>query len=303
MKFEVTVLGTNAAIPAYERNLSAQIVNVHDRIYLVDCGEGTQFQFNKYEIRRSKIHQIFISHLHGDHIYGLPGIITSYSLLGRDKPLEIFAPPGLEDWINLTLKYSHAHLSFELKFHVLDCQNTALIFENESMEVFTIPLKHRVPTCGFLFKEKQQSRKIIPEQIEKYQIPFRDIKKIKDGTDFITSSGEIISGNLLTVAAPIPRAYAYCSDTAYTETILPIIQGVDLIYHEATYLSYHEDQAQFSLHSTASEAAIIAKLANAKQLLIGHFSSRYRDIQALQEEAAMIFPNTLLAKEGMVISV
>ncbi|NJL74645.1 MAG: ribonuclease Z [Saprospiraceae bacterium] len=304
MKFEVTILGTNAAIPAYERYLSAQIVNVHDRIYMVDCGEGTQFQLNKYDIRRSRIHQIFISHLHGDHIYGLPGIITSYSLLGREKPLDIFAPKGLEEWINLTLKHSYAYLTFKVRFHTFDCDQSTLVFENESVEVWTIPLKHRIPTCGFLFKEKQQSRRIIPEQIVAHQIPVTAIKKIKqEGADFVTANGKVIPNDLLTLPAPVPRAYAYCSDTAYTESIIPIIQETDLLYHEATYLSLHEDQTLISLHSTAREAAKIAKLANVKQLLIGHFSSRYRDIDALREEAATIFPNTLLAKEGLVLEV
>ncbi|MEM8526731.1 MAG: ribonuclease Z [Bacteroidota bacterium] len=304
MKFEIKILGSNAAIPSHGRSPSAQIFNNDDRLYLIDCGEGTQTRMDIHKVRKSKIRQIFISHMHGDHIFGLPGLLTSYALLGRDKSLELLAPPGMKEWMKSCLAHSHSHLPYELKITTVDPSVHQLVYEDQHVDVFSIPLDHRIPACGYLFREKKQHPKIIASQIERYNIPVLEIRKIKtQGADFIDAEGNTIPNHELTVLAPKRRTFAYCTDTAYSPNIVPLIQNVDLLFHEATYTNEHKEQAVISKHSTTVQAAKIAKAANAGQLVIGHFSSRYRYLHPLLEEAQSVFPNTNLAVEGEIFKV
>ncbi len=303
MNFELTILGTNSALPAYGRHPSAQVLQVQESSYLIDCGEGTQMRMNDFDIRRGKIRQIFISHLHGDHIYGLIGLLTSYALLGRKEPLDIFSPEGLEAMIQLQISYGGGRFPFPVRFHVIDTEVHQLIYEDKQLTVHTIPLNHRVPTCGFLFKERPRPRRMLPEQIEKYDIPFSKIKAIKAGEDLKLEDGRVISNDLLTTPSPEPRSFAYCSDTRYSETIIPFIKKVDLLYHESTFLHDAILRAQETLHSTALEAATIAHKARVGQLILGHYSSRYPDPKVFLKEALTIFDRSVLGIEGKTYSV
>jgi len=286
------------------RHPSAQVLNVQDKLYLIDCGEGTQMRLDEYEIRKSRIRQIFISHLHGDHIYGLIGLLTSFGLLGRDKSMDIFAPYGLEDIIYTNLKYVGGAFPFPVHFHVLDTSQHQRIFESKTVEVFTIPLEHRVQTCGFLFREKERPRNILPEKIQEYQIPFEKIPGIKeDGDDFMMEDGRTIPNAELTRDPVPPRSFAYCSDTLYTEDILPIIQGVDLLYHETTYCHDKLEEAQAAFHTTALQAATLAKKAGVGKLITGHYSARYPTAAPIVEEARRVFPNALAGVEGRTYEV
>lgn len=298
MKFELTILGCNSAIPANNRFPTSQVLNVRGHLYLIDCGEGTQVRLRDNRIKRSKINQIFISHLHGDHVYGLIGLLSSYGLNGRKEPLHIYCPPHLDEMINIQIKYTAHPLPFSLEFHITDTEKHQLLFEDKYVEVYSIPLIHRVPTHGFLFKEKQQSNSMIPERIEKYNIPFNEIQRIKDGGDWITPNGNTIPHSKLTHPAPVPRSYAFCSDTAYNEAIIPIIKGVDLLYHESTFLHSEMEFAEKTKHSTTIQAATIAKKAEVGKLVLGHYSSRYVELDELQDEAKSVFPNTELGLEG-----
>lgn len=298
MQFELTILGSNSAIPANNRFPTAQILKVQDHLYLIDCGEGTQMRMNDYHIRRGKINQIFISHLHGDHIFGLIGLLTSYSLAGRTTALDIYSPIGLEEIINVQLKNTASWIDYPLHFHVIDTTKNELIFEDNILTVHTIPLIHRVPTAGFLFKEKEHPLNIIAEKIKTYDIPYDQIKAIKSGQDFTTADGKQIPNQELT-KPPVPtRSYAYCSDTMYNEAIVPLINEVDLLYHETTFSHDKIEQAKSTMHSTAHQAATIAQMANVGQLIMGHYSSRYIDLTSLLEEAIKVFPNTVLGIEG-----
>lgn len=301
--FEITILGTNSSIPTSNRFPSSQFVNISDRYFLIDCGEGTQMQLRKYKIRFQKINHIFISHLHGDHYLGLMGLLQSMHLLGRKAELHLYAPKELQEIIEIQHKHSGTHLTYELIFHPLRFNTSELIMEDDKVTVETIPLNHRIACWGFLFKEKPHLNKIKKEKIEEYIIPLEKIHEIKSGGDFITNEGKTIPNKELVELPLPPRSYAYCSDTRYTETIIPIISGVDLLYHEATFLEDLIERAKQTMHSTAKEAATIALKSNVKKLLIGHFSARYDDIIPLLEEAKTIFTNTELAKEGRVVAI
>ncbi|MFN7115280.1 MAG: ribonuclease Z [Saprospiraceae bacterium] len=304
MRFELTLLGTGAALPMPGRFTSAQVLNVNDRLYLIDCGEGTQMRLTEFQIRRSKIGQIFISHLHGDHFYGLMGLLTSFALNDRTQPLDIFSPPGLEEIIRVMLHYQGSGLSpYPIHFHIVDTAQYQLIFEDNQVEVYSIPLQHRIPTSGYLFREKPRLRNILPEKIKEYNIPFPAIKKIKEGADFLLPDGRVIANVELTAAPVNPRAYAYCSDTMYAPEIIPYIKGVDLLYHEATFLHEDANIALENSHSTTLQAATIAREAQAIQLVIGHFSSRYKDASLFVQEARTIFPATVGGEDGMVLEV
>ena len=298
MLFELTILGCNSAIPAYDRHPTAQILNVYENLYLIDCGEGTQMQMTKYNIRRTRINQIFISHLHGDHVFGLIGLLTSLSLAGRKEVLDIFAPAGLEEMIRIQLNHTGGLLNYPMDFHVVDTTSHEKIFEDEHLEVYSIPLIHRIPTSGYLFKEKQRPLNLIQDAIEKYNIQFEFIPEIKKGKDYITSSGEVIPNQLLTLAPYKPRTYAYCSDTIYTETIVPIIKEADMLYHETTFCEDRAEQAVITKHSTAKQAATIAQKANVGLMITGHYSSRYLDLYPLLKEAQSVFESTVLGIEG-----
>ncbi len=298
MQFSVTILGSSSALPTSERFPTAHLLIVNEHFFLIDCGEGTQMQLRKYRIRIGKINHIFISHLHGDHIFGLFGLISSFSLLGRTTPLHIYGTDLLEELVLDHLKYFKNELTFDIKFHRIQCGRSSRIFENKKVEVITLPLVHRVPTCGFLFKEKPKERNIRKEMITRYDLSIKEILRIKMGEDFKTSDGRIIPNKELTLPPPKPRSYAYCSDTLPTERILPLIKGADLFYHETTFSNVDKELARITLHSTAKEAAELAVKAGVKKLLIGHFSSRYKDIKQLESEAREVFSNTVAVNDG-----
>lgn len=298
MLFKLTLLGTNSAIPAYGRFMTAQILQIQDELILIDCGEGAQIRMNELGIKKSKINQIFISHLHGDHIFGLIGLLTSYSLNGRSKPITIFAPPGLQEIIEVQIKHTGSYISYPLQFKVVDPTAHQLLFENQVFEVYSVPLDHRIPTSGYLFREKPRPRKMNKEAIKEYELSIEQIRLAKTGADIIRADGKSISNTELTIPAAPPRAYAFCSDTAYKEDIVPIIKGVDLLYHETTFLHEALEQAEMTKHSTAKQAAQIALLAEVGQLICGHYSSRYKDVSVFEEEARPIFPNTIAGRDG-----
>lgn len=303
MRFELTILGSNSAVPAHGRHPSAQVLNAHDAAFLIDCGEGTQMQMARFQIKRSKIKAIFISHLHGDHFFGLIGLLTTMSLGGHQKPISVFSPPGLQEIIEKQLEVSKTVLSFPIRFFELHPKGLHRIYDSEQVEVYSFPLIHRIQVSGFLFKEKPALRSIIPQKIVEYNIPFYQIPSIKEGKDFVLPSGAVIPNQELTQAPAVPRSFAYCSDTRFTESILPYIYGVDLLYHEATFTSANLAQAEKTMHTTSEEAALIAQKAKVKNLVIGHFSSRYVQLDDLLHEARNIFHNTALAREGQVFPV
>ncbi len=303
MRFEVTILGSNSAMPAYGRFPTSQVLNVQEHLILIDCGEASQIRIDELHIKKNRINHIFISHLHGDHFFGLIGLIASYNLSCRKEPLEIFGPKGLKEIIEIQLHYSQTPLAFELYFHEVDPSKHQLIYENQVFEVFSIPLVHRIPTSGYLFREKPLSRNIIPEKIEEYQIPYQLIDGIKQGNDLKLPNGQVVSNEELTIPPMAPRAYAFCSDTVYQEELIPIVKGCDLLYHETTFRHDKLEQAIRTMHTTALQAATIAKKAKVGKLITGHYSSRYKDLTPLLEEARSVFPNTELGLEGRTYEV
>lgn len=304
MDFNLTTLGTSAAGPVPGRWASGQYFKTPKTGFLIDAGEGTQIALQRNGIGWSAIDVILISHMHGDHIYGLPGLLTSWALNQRTTPLTIIGPANLQPFLEAAFKYSHTGLPFSVAYIPIDSSSPeSMVFEDKHIRVTTIPLVHRVPTTGYHIAEKERPRSMRPELIVKYEIPFREIPGIKAGADFITASGQRISNTELTAAAPPARSFAYCSDTLPDPKIIPYIKGVDLLFHEATFLHELAEQAIISTHTTAKQAAEVAQAAEAKQLVIGHFSPRYGNLQPLLEEASAIFPNTELAKEGRVFSV
>ncbi len=298
MTFSLTILGSSSALPTSTRFPSAHVLNVHERFFLIDCGEGTQMQMRKFKIRFGKINHIFISHLHGDHTLGLYGLISTLVLLDRKSKLTIYAPPRLEEILLNHLEAFDITLPFPLQFISLNCTSSERIYEDKILFVETIPLKHRVPTCGFLFKEKPRLRNIRKEMIEHYEIPIKKMQDIKEGADLILESGEVIPNEKLTLQPEPPRSFAYCSDTLYTKGILNKIKGVDMLYHEATFMHDMVDQARENFHSTGHQAAMLAKEADAGTLILGHFSARYKDLSPLLKEARAVFENTFLAEDG-----
>lgn len=293
----VTILGNNSAIPAFNRHPTAQIITLRNELFLIDCGEGTQMQMSKYKIRRSRVNRIFISHLHGDHYFGLIGLLTSMSLLGRTQDIHIYAPLGLEALLQLHCKVSNSNFLFKVHFYVLT--QAEKIVDDDTIEVYCFPTKHSVECWGFLFKEKKLKRRIDIDKINIYNIPIHFYKDLQQGKDYIQEDGTIIKNNLLTKPGTDPYTYAFCADTLYDEDLLKYISKVDLLYHETTYLDTMVNQAAIRFHSTTKQAAYIAKKANAKHLFIGHFSSKYEKIDAFLEETQTIFPNTSLALEGV----
>lgn len=297
--FSVTVLGSSAALPTANRNLSGQLVKISNQYLLIDCGEGTQIQLRRNKISIQRIDHIFISHLHGDHYYGLIGLLSSMHLLGRTKPIHIYAHGGLKKAIEVQLEVSQARLSFEANFHFLKNESGVMLVENKHFTVETIKLKHGIPCCGFLIREVEKSRNIRKSAIEKYSIPVKDRAGIKLGEDFQTQGGATIKNEKITNDPPVIRSFAYCSDTAYSEGILENISGVDLLYHEATFMEDKKARAKETYHSTAAQAAEIAKKAEVGQLLLGHFSARYKEMDPFLNEAKAVFENVTLAEDGV----
>lgn len=301
MDIELTILGSSSAVPTSLRNTTAQVLNVLGRFFLIDCGEGTQLQMRKYKIPYNRINHIFISHLHGDHFFGLIGYISSMGLQGRKTPLHIYSHKKLESILKFQLEALNVNLPYQIIYHYLDTSKREIIYEDKNITVTSFSLKHRdVPTSGFLFKEKQKPLKLIKEKVEELNIPIAQRVKIKDGADYITEEGELIENKDLTTQPPAPKSYAFCSDTAYTEKFLGVIKDVDLLYHEATHANDNKKRAKQTYHSTAEQAATIALKANAKKLIIGHFSTRYTDTTQHESEARNIFPNTTAVKDGDV---
>lgn len=300
--FAITILGCNAALPTIERNSTAQVVNINSRHFLIDCGEGTQLQMRRFKVPFEKINNIFISHLHGDHYYGIMGLLQTFSLKGRKNPLNLYAPAGLNEIITFLLQYSQP-LGFELNFIPLVFKEITTIYEDKNITIETIPLKHRVPVCGFLFKEKDKLRKIKKEAIHQYNIHVKYIADIKAGTDFITENGEKIDNSLITTDPTPKRSYAFCTDTILREQIIPQISNVDVLYHEATFKHDMLAHAKATFHTTSIQAATLALKAGVKKLILGHFSSRYRDSTELENEAKTIFENSFAAYDGMVIKI
>lgn len=296
--FEVIVLGSSSATPAYNRNPSAQLLNINEKFYLIDCGEATQNQLNKFKLKSSRIDYIFISHLHGDHYLGLVGLLSTMHLNGRIKEIHIFGPPQLKEIVDLQLMVSETKLRYEVIFHFTHTEYTEQVFENNDVIIETIILNHRIPTTGFLIKEKPRKRKINTEKLEEYDVPLEYIPLLKNGIDYSDKHGKTIPNTELTFDPAPPRSFAYCSDTLYNENFIEQIEGVNFLYHEATFLHELLDRAVETYHTTALQAGIIAKKANVKQLMIGHFSARYRELDALHEEAKSEFENTVLAIEG-----
>ncbi|MDR1092275.1 MAG: ribonuclease Z [Prevotella sp.] len=298
-KFEIDILGCGSATPTTRHNPSSQIINVRDKLFMIDCGEGTQLQLRRSKLRFGRLTQIFISHLHGDHCFGLIGLISTLGLLGRTGDLVIHSVAGLEEILRPGIDFFCKDHPFQVRIQTFNPQKSEIIYEDRSVTVQTIPLKHRVPCAGFLFREKQKEAHLITDLIKFYNIPVKELAKIKQGADFITAEGNVIPNARLTAPAEPARSYAYCSDTAYNEKIIPVIEGVDMLYHEATFTNSDAVRARQTGHSTAHQAAEIAKRANVKKLMLGHFSARYPDNQVLLSEAKEIFGNTILANEGL----
>lgn len=297
----VTILGNNSAVPAFDRHPTSQVVTIDGNNLLVDCGEGTQIQMINYRIRRSKISHIFISHLHGDHYFGLVGLINSFSLLSHKQELHVFAPSPLQEIIELQLKVADTTLTYPLHFHTITGED--VLVDNEKFQVKCFRTNHRIECYGFVFNEKKQSRKLDADKAKKYNIPFPFYDHLKNGEDYISEDGSIVKNEWVTTEAPKGKTYAYCADTKYDETIIPHILNADMIYHETTYLDNLRERAELRFHSTTRQAAMIAKKSNVKKLLIGHFSSKYDTLEEFEKEACEIFENTELALEGVAYKV
>lgn len=294
----LTILGCYAATPRTFTNPTSQVLEINNRLFLIDCGEGTQVQLRKNKVKFSAINQIFISHLHGDHFYGLIGLISTFNLLNRNNPLTVFGPTGIKEVIKLQLRLSNSWPQYELNFVELNSKVSEIIFEDDKVVVKTIPLKHRVYTNGFLFQEKPKERKLNVAAVQEFEIETCYFQNIKNGRDIVLDDGRVISNEVLSFDPPPTKSYAFCSDTIYEESIIPIIKDVDVLYHEATFLNAEEHLAEKTMHSTAKQAAIIAKKAEVKQLVLGHYSTRYESIDLFKEEATEIFENVLLADDG-----
>lgn len=298
MTFEVTILGSSSATPVYNRNPTAQLLNCNEKFYLIDCGEGTQQQLIKFGLKASKIDFVLISHLHGDHYFGLIGLLSSMHLNGRIKPVHIFAPLALKEILDLQFKYSDTHLRYELIYHVIEADQPTVIFQNSDVTIETIILNHRIPCTGFKFTEKKRLRKIVVEKLEAANVPIEYYPLLKRGVDLTLPNGDVLLNADYTTDSATPKSYAYCSDTLMDESYFNSIKDCDTLYHEATFLHEMLERAKETHHTTALQASQIANKVGAKKLLIGHFSSRYKTLGALLDEAKTTFENTELATEG-----
>lgn len=301
-KFEVNILGCGSALPTTRHFSSSQVVNIREKLFMIDCGEGAQLQLRRSKLKFTRLNHIFISHLHGDHCFGLMGLISTFGLLGRTATLHIYAHEELEKLLQPQLDFFCKGMTYEVKFHHIDPTKAEMIYEDRSVSVTTIPLRHRIPSCGFLFQEKKTPNHIIRDMIDFYQIPVFELNRIKNGADYVCPDGTIVPNERLTTPSANPRSYAYCSDTLYQRSILPLIKGVDLLFHEATFMHEEAARAKETFHTTSLQAAEIARDAEVKQLVIGHFSARYENEAMLLEETQSLFPNTLLAKENLRIT-
>ncbi len=301
-EFNINILGCGSALPTTRHLATSQVVDLRDKLYMIDCGEGTQVQMRKMRIRFGRLAHIFISHLHGDHCFGLPGLVSTLGMLGRTGELVVHGPKEVEAYLRPVRDLFCRGMEFEVRFNPVDTRSHSLVMEDRSLSVYSIPLKHRIPTCGYLFAEKPKEAHIIREMTDFYQVPVRCMKDIKQGQDYVTPEGEVVPNSRLTRPAAPPKRYAFCSDTAYNRSVIPIIEGVDLLYHEATFAECDLARAKETFHSTARQAAEIARDAHVKRLVIGHYSARYEDLSELHREAEAVFPGTILGNEGMVVT-
>ncbi len=302
-KFEVVILGCGCALPTSRHFNAAQVVNLRNKLFLIDCGEGTQIQFRRNKLNFNKLGHIFISHLHGDHFFGLMGLISTFNLLGRTAQLYVHAPAPLRNILQPQIDYFCQEMNYEVILDEIDSTKHQLIYEDRSVEVWSLPLNHRVPCCGFLFKEKPLKKHIIADKIKQYNIPIYAINSIKDSKDYTLPDGTIIPNDQLTTPADPTRSYAYCSDTRYLPQLAEYLQDVDILFHEATFGEDKKNLAFATYHSTAAQAATLAKECHAKKLFIGHYSARYDDENILLNEAREIFPETFLTKEDEIIQI
>lgn len=298
LPFYVTILGSSSAMPTPARFTTSQVVNLNDRLFLVDCGEAAQIQMRRFGIKVGKINHIFISHLHGDHIFGLPGLISSMTMSGKKGQLHIYAHPELQVVLSTLMKYMNENDDFKVIYHPLNLRRHSILFEDEKIRIESFPLKHRIPCCGFVFREQPQELHLRSDKIEELNIPIKDRVAIKKGEDYILPDGSTIPNGELTLPPSKPRSYAFCTDTVIREKIIPIIEGVDMLYHEATFGDNLKDLALQTYHTTARQAAQLALKANVGKLIIGHFSTRYKDISELVDEARNVFPNTYPVNDG-----
>lgn len=296
----LTILGCYAATPRTFTNPTSQVLEIQNHLFLIDCGEGTQVQLRKYRVKFSRIKHIFISHLHGDHFFGLPGLISTFRLLGRENELHIYGPKGIKEAITLLLKLGDSWTNFPLIFHEVESKETTLLFEDDKVGVHTIPLDHRIYTNGFLFKEKESPRTLDVEAAKHFGVDRSQYIKIKEGADGISKNGDIVPNVKLTLDPPKAKSYAYCSDTAYKESVVPLIENVDTLYHESTFLETEAHLCEKTKHSTAKQAAQIAKQAHVGSLILGHYSTRYKSIELFKEEAQEMFSQVELADDGKV---
>lgn len=295
---KLTILGCHSATPRTNTNPTSQVLEIKNHTFLIDCGEGTQVELRRNKVKFVRIKHIFISHLHGDHCFGLVGLISTFKLLTREADLHVYAPKGLKEVITLQMKLSDSWTNYKLFFHELTSTSSELIFEDDRVEVYTIPLDHRIYTNGFLFKEKEGERKLDMNAVLNADVDVAYYRKLKQGFDVEDNNGNLVENQSVTKPPNKPKSYAFCSDTAYNEAMLPIIKDVDVLYHESTFLEKNEKLAAPTKHSTAKQAASIAKQANAETLILGHYSTRYDDLNLFKEEASEIFKNVELAKDG-----
>lgn len=304
MSFQLTILGTSSALPTSNRYPTAHVLNVRGRFFLIDCGEGTQTQMRKYKIGFAKVNHIFISHLHGDHIFGLIGLISTFALLGRTVDLHLYAHSEIQAYLDPQIKFLYPEgIPYRIVYHPLNFRREQLIYEDKSVTIYSFPLDHRISTCGFRFEEKPVLPNLISEKLKEYNIPIRNRQAIKEGADFITGNGRIIPNSELIVNKHRARSFAFCSDTRYNESYIESVKNVDLLYHEATFASDNRALAQTTYHSTGEDAARIASKAEVGKLIIGHFSARYKDHSGILKEAQAIFSNTEAITEGEVFSI
>ncbi|MDI1255307.1 MAG: ribonuclease Z [Flavobacterium sp.] len=299
----LTILGCYAATPRTFTNPTSQVLEIKNRLFLIDCAEGTQVQLRKNKVKFSKINHIFISHLHGDHFFGLVGLISTFTLLNRENDLHVYGPKGIKEIILLQLKYANSYTGYNLYFNELSSDASEIVFEDEKVIVSTIPLKHRVYTNGFLFREKIGDRRLNVDVIQQHQIETCYFQNIKNGKDITLDDGTLLKNEALTFEPIPPKSYAYCSDTVYTESYLSLIENVDVLYQESTFLDSETHLAEKTMHCTAKQTAQIAAKANVKQLILGHYSTRYDSIELFREEAATVFPNVHLADDGKVFEI
>lgn len=301
--FRVHILGCGSALPTLKHNPSSQIVEIRGKCFMIDCGEGTQTQLRRSKIKFTRISAVFISHVHGDHCFGLIGMVSTFGMLGRTAHLHIYAPAGFSNIMKMQIDFFCKDLEYEVVFHDVDTNANNIIYEDRSLTVETVPLSHRVPCCGFIFREKQTLPHILRDMTDYYKVPVSQFNNIKNGVDWVDEEGNVIPYTRLTTPSEPARSYAYCSDTKYLPMLHECLKDVCVLYHESTYSKEDEDMAKMYFHSTAAQAAQVASDANVGKLVLGHYSARYEDENRLLEEAKNIFPNTVLSDEGLIIDV